>query len=249
MALSSIEILGTIPIGTYFIVDNAREGVGPWESWAFMHSHYSEVSQVPASIWKNNTELTIGLEMYRWLLVACAFIFFAFFGFADEALQHYRLVYTSLTSRIGYPTSTLRRPSHVCVVYSLYSSTQTHCVTPFCSTPPVPHANTRSKGGVNVSVVTTRGEKHRSSHSLTDKSSIKSTSITSDLKPDPKIEQHSPLNSVALSSLESFDEPGMQGQSNLLAGIMPAVPPASVPPQFPDKTKSIERACSGIDAV
>lgn len=127
MALSSIEILGTIPIGTYFIVDNARHGVGPWRSWAFMHNHYSEVFQVPASIWKNNTEFATALEMYRWLLVACAFIFFAFFGFADEAFQHYRLVYTSLASRIGYPTSTLHRSSHVCVVYSLYSSTQTHC--------------------------------------------------------------------------------------------------------------------------
>ncbi|KAH9976850.1 pheromone A receptor-domain-containing protein [Lactifluus volemus] len=55
MLLSSVEILGTIPLG--------------------------------------------------WTLVLCAFLFFAFFGLAEEARKHYRLVYTSLANRLGYSTS------------------------------------------------------------------------------------------------------------------------------------------------
>jgi pheromone a factor receptor len=126
MALASIEILGTIPIGTYILVSNSG-GVTPYR-WASVHSHYSEVYQIPSVVWKNNSTWTTGLEMFRWLLVACAFIFFAFFGFADDARQHYRLVYTSLARRLGYPTSTLRGSSHVpvCVVHLLYSYSQTH---------------------------------------------------------------------------------------------------------------------------
>ena len=119
MALSSIEILGTIPLGTYILVSAAKGGVGPWQSLASMHSHYSEVDQVPGFVWKNNPQSAISLEMYRWLLVVCAFIFFAFFGFAKEAREHYRLVYTWLASRIGRPKSTLRGSSHACVAHLL----------------------------------------------------------------------------------------------------------------------------------
>jgi pheromone a factor receptor len=100
MALSATEILGTIPLGTYFMVSSAKMGVKPWKSWADTHSHYSTIHQVPGFIWKNDPNLAIKLELFRWSLVACAFIFFAFFGFADEARQHYRLVYAWFARRI-----------------------------------------------------------------------------------------------------------------------------------------------------
>ena len=119
MALASTEIIATIPLGSYILISSAKEGVGSWQSWATMHSHYSEVYQVPGAVWRNDRDTVIGLEMFRWLLVACSFVFFAFFGFADEARQHYRRVCTSLASRVGLSTFTLRGSSHGCVVYSL----------------------------------------------------------------------------------------------------------------------------------
>ena len=125
MALASTEILGTIPLGTYIIVLNSR-GVTPYGSWGYVHSDYSEVNEFPSAIWKENSTLGIGLELFRWSLVACAFVFFAFFGFADDARQHYRLVYIWLARRLGYPTSTLRGSSYVCVVHSLCLYSQTH---------------------------------------------------------------------------------------------------------------------------
>jgi len=36
------------------------------------------------------------MELTRWLVVACGFIFFAFFGFADEALKHYKIAFGSI---------------------------------------------------------------------------------------------------------------------------------------------------------
>ena len=100
MAISSVEILGTIPLGTYFIVLNA-EVSSPWPGWAVAHSQYSEVTQVAGFIWKNDPHLYPQLELFRWSLVACAFLFFALFGFAREAREHYRLVYYSLARHIG----------------------------------------------------------------------------------------------------------------------------------------------------
>jgi pheromone a factor receptor len=120
MAISAAEILGTIPLGTFYIVHNSKLGVTPWRGWAHTHKNYSEVIQVPASIWKNNPNSVLALEMYRWSLVLCAFLFFALFGFANEARQNYRRLYTSIASRIGYSTSTLFRPSNAYVFYSLF---------------------------------------------------------------------------------------------------------------------------------
>jgi hypothetical protein len=121
MAISGVEICGTIPLGTFLLVSNARSGVTPYVSWAYTHSNYSTVHQIAGFIWKNDPTAAANLELSRWALVLCSFIFFALFGFADEARQHYRRVYTTLVSRIGYSTFTLRGSSHACVVYLLCS--------------------------------------------------------------------------------------------------------------------------------
>ena len=105
MLLSSVEILGTIPLGSFWIAFVIKQGLTKWGSWAEIHSDYSDIQQVPSSIWKNNYGSVVSLELSRWSLVLCAFIFFAFFGLAEEAWKHYRLVYTSLANCVGYSTS------------------------------------------------------------------------------------------------------------------------------------------------
>jgi pheromone a factor receptor len=121
MAISGAEICGTIPLGTYYIVYNAKQGVTAYVSWAYTHSNYSSVDQIAGFIWKNDPSIVSGLELYRWSLILCSFVFFAFFGFADEARQHYRRVYSTIASRVGYSTFTLHGSSHACVIYLLYS--------------------------------------------------------------------------------------------------------------------------------
>jgi len=120
MAISVTEILGTIPLGTYYIVKDAKAGIIPWKGWAYMHRHYSEVIQVAGFTWKNDPEMAINLEMFRWSLVFCAFLFFALFGFAAEAREHYYRLYKSLARRIG-KSSTPTPPGapHACVICSL----------------------------------------------------------------------------------------------------------------------------------
>ena len=94
------------------------------------------------------------------------------------------------------------------------------------STPSVPYV--KNKGGVTVSVVTTgpHGDKPNSSASLTLANQKNSILIASDLKPDFKVAHYS-----------------------LSVGILPAVPPASVPPHLPDKTNSTLREYSFFEAV
>jgi len=224
-----MEILGSIPLGTFYIVHNSKLVVKPWAGWAQTHKHYSKVIQVPASIWKNNPNSLLALEMFRWSLVLCAFLFFALFGFAKEARQNYRRLYTSIAGRIGYSTSALLRSSN--------------------ATSSTPHV--KRNGGITVSVVTTNGDKCRSSISFSDQSLTQSIPVDDDLKPD-LIDKYSPSNTVISSSVESLHEPksaAKQDQSALPAGTMPTVPSATVPPHLPGMTKSTFRAYSGFDAV
>ena len=122
MVISATEIVGTIPLGTVYIVKTAKLGVGPWRGWTFTHEGYSAVYQIPASVWKNDSYNVFALEMFRWSLVLCAFLFFALFGFANEARQQYRRVYTAIASRIGYSTFILFRSSQAYVQLFI------HCV-------------------------------------------------------------------------------------------------------------------------
>ncbi|SRR6266576_1202316 len=116
MAISSMEILGTIPIGTYYIVLNAKMGLVPWKGWARMHSHYSEITQIAGFIWRDEPLMSLALELPRWSLVSCAFVFFALFGFAGEARLHYYRLYKSIARHIGKSTSTPHGAPLACVV-------------------------------------------------------------------------------------------------------------------------------------
>ena len=99
MALAFVDILGSIPLATYVLVCNVQAGIQPWTGWASMHEDFSSVYQIPSSTWKSVPDMASDLELSRWLLVSFAFINFAFFGFVQEARQHYRLVYTWLATK------------------------------------------------------------------------------------------------------------------------------------------------------
>jgi len=208
MAIASVDMFGSIPLATYVMVKNARLGVIPWKSWADTHYNYSRVRQIPAFVWKNEPTLAQELGMFRWVLVACAFVFFAFFGFADEARRHYRLVYTSLVSHIS-SLGSFRRASHA-----------------------PPHMKGNFEGGITVSLPTTAIHEPDSTVSSTDQLSTPYTSLAGDIDSHFKIEQQgTPLGSTALSSVDSF-ESGAGGQSRSLQPE-PGVDLGSIQPDTP----------------
>ncbi|RDB18294.1 Pheromone B alpha 3 receptor [Hypsizygus marmoreus] len=107
MALSMTEIAFTTPLAIFAIVLNATASpVGPWRSWEDTHFRFSRVDQIPAVIWRSNHLVALELEFSRWVTPLCALIFFAFFGFADEAKKHYKLAFWAVVKPFG-----LRPPS------------------------------------------------------------------------------------------------------------------------------------------
>jgi len=104
IALSSVDFCFTIPISLWAIIENIKLGPSPWVSWEDTHWGYSRVFQFPRSVLEEFHFSNAGLEITRWTAVLCAFVFFGFFGFADEAKKNYRLFASTLTKRLGYTT-------------------------------------------------------------------------------------------------------------------------------------------------
>ncbi|PPQ91373.1 hypothetical protein CVT25_004140 [Psilocybe cyanescens] len=107
--LSGSEILCTIPLASYntFV---ASSQLSPWISWADTHADFSRVDVIPAVLWRSNRHVEGNIELSRWLVVFCAFVFFAFFGLTDEARRNYRSCIQAITTRLGLTfTSTAPR--------------------------------------------------------------------------------------------------------------------------------------------
>lgn len=97
MALAGVLVVGSFPLTLALLCINATSSqIRPWISWEDTHFGFSRVDQFPSVVWRSNQATGAILELTRWLVVACGFIFFAFFGFADEALKHYKIAFGSI---------------------------------------------------------------------------------------------------------------------------------------------------------
>ncbi|KAE9393918.1 pheromone receptor [Gymnopus androsaceus JB14] len=105
MCLAGTEIACTVPLSCWSLYLNIHaEHIIPYDGWTVVHSDFSEVDQYPSIIWHLNPTLATALETTRWFVVMCAIIFFAYFGFADEARKNYRAAIGSVAKRVGLST-------------------------------------------------------------------------------------------------------------------------------------------------
>lgn len=108
MCLASTDLLFTVPLGIWVLWVNVRVvGLSPWISWEDTHSNFSRVVQVPGVFWRADPYTVATIETTRWATVACALLFFAYFGFADEAIKNYRSAFFSVAKRVGYSHATM----------------------------------------------------------------------------------------------------------------------------------------------
>ncbi|KAH7881711.1 pheromone A receptor-domain-containing protein [Phlebopus sp. FC_14] len=107
MAIAMLEILCTVPLASFMIWLNATaQPVEPWVSWQNTHYDFSRVAQYPSVVWTQNYLLVVAVQLSRWFVVVCAFIFFGFFGFAAEARKHYCMAFWSVMKLFDVQPST-----------------------------------------------------------------------------------------------------------------------------------------------
>ncbi|KAJ3794606.1 pheromone receptor [Lentinula aff. detonsa] len=106
MALAMTEMMFTLPLTILLIWLSATQSpVQPWISLANTHIDFSRVDQYPSVVYNANPLFVLGILFTRWASVACALIFFAFFGFAEEARRHYVLWYRASLRFVGIKSS------------------------------------------------------------------------------------------------------------------------------------------------
>ncbi|KAJ7732988.1 STE3-like pheromone receptor [Mycena metata] len=107
MCLASTDLILGVPLSSWVLSVSVKiVGLRPWISWENTHSHFSRVAYSPGILWRSDPFSAASLETTRWLTVGCAFIFFAYFGFADEAIKNYRWAFFTVANRMGYSVAT-----------------------------------------------------------------------------------------------------------------------------------------------
>jgi len=103
MALSMTELLLTVPLAIMTIcVNTTAYPVDPWISLADSHYGFSRVEQIPKLYYSQNVLLTRGMEFTRWMCPISGLLVFAYFGFADEAIRHYKMGFWAVAKIFGY---------------------------------------------------------------------------------------------------------------------------------------------------
>lgn len=92
MLLVFVDMLCNTPIGVFAIIVATRAAVLPFSTLS-QSVDFNKVQFVTASEWKADSLVRAVVEINRWVPVFCSFVFFGFFGFAEEAKKNYRLAY------------------------------------------------------------------------------------------------------------------------------------------------------------
>ncbi|KAG8215486.1 STE3-domain-containing protein [Butyriboletus roseoflavus] len=123
MGLAGVEVICTVPLGLYTLVSNVS-GVpmSSYVSWSYAHNNFGAIEQIPSVVWRQSTTGISTDEISRFFPVLGAFVFFAFFGFADEARRNYRLAYMSFAKRAGLSTGPLTANGYVHKSNSLWDA-------------------------------------------------------------------------------------------------------------------------------
>ncbi|KAF9814625.1 hypothetical protein IEO21_04988 [Rhodonia placenta] len=103
MLLCCVEMACTVPLGVFSIyMNNLADPIAPYVSWANAHYNFSFVEKIPALIWMGNRPFYISVQLGRWIYPGSCFLFFALFGFAEEARRNYELAFWAVARRFGF---------------------------------------------------------------------------------------------------------------------------------------------------
>lgn len=92
------EMIWGASLTAFNLFSNVSAGLRPWKSWANVHSNFSRVGLFPTLSLPPHFVTTI--MILWWSIPASGLIFFAFFGFGEEALKEYKKVWAWITVKV-----------------------------------------------------------------------------------------------------------------------------------------------------
>lgn len=114
IALSSTEMLFSVPFSAWVLAENSRRLV-PTDSWENIHYQWSRVIFISIASHSSSVQEYALTNFARWVPIFTAFLYFAFFGMQEEAMSGYSLAWACLvrgantmTGLNGWRSPTLR---------------------------------------------------------------------------------------------------------------------------------------------
>ena len=105
MTFAALEVLCCIAVAITITVFYMTQGeIQPWISWEDTHRDFSQIDLIPSRIWRYDPTTNVSLEMSRWIVVVCGFIF-VLFGFADKAQGTLQANTSNVVQRRGHPSN------------------------------------------------------------------------------------------------------------------------------------------------
>ena len=108
LALASIDILFTLPIGVVSLVLNISEpleqgnGLPFYPGWALLHDNWEPQSVSYAEVQAAGTSTLVELYLIHWTSPVLAFAIFGFFGLTTETRASYRRAIRAVFGRLGW---------------------------------------------------------------------------------------------------------------------------------------------------
>lgn len=91
MGLAGGQIIYTVPLASWNLYLQTRSPLYKWRGLGDLHYDFGRIGQYPTILWLNNPMSKCAILFASWNVIASAFIFFAFFGCAEEARKHYSM--------------------------------------------------------------------------------------------------------------------------------------------------------------
>ena len=131
MCFSALDLFIGTPFSTVYLFYSITE-LTPFPGFSQEYQDISEVTHLPAVVWRATTIYELTFELRRWIIIWGVFVFFAIFGFTEESRNNYQAILQFVVQGFIMITGMKSRPSSskaersanllICYSFSLFLS-------------------------------------------------------------------------------------------------------------------------------
>lgn len=111
MGLAAAEIMFSLPTSVAVLALNFKIGLRPWVSWEDTHSDFNRFDTYPFPYFQYFPAQLILINLNRYSIPVCSFIFFIFLGMSGEAGGFYRRKFWRVAGLVGLKPKNKPYPS------------------------------------------------------------------------------------------------------------------------------------------
>ncbi|KAG8705461.1 a-factor receptor [Ceratobasidium sp. 395] len=102
MALAGTDMTFSLPLSLYFMITSmVTYHMNPWVSWENTHKYVHEVWRISYEELVSDPHTKSTLDITKWSVPGCAFLFFAYFGLSGEAVRQYKSIFWRVAAPFG----------------------------------------------------------------------------------------------------------------------------------------------------